>query len=128
MSQRFMLRAKIHRATVTEANVDYEGSLTIDRRLLELADILPYEQVVCWNVTRGTRFTTYAIEGERESGVMCVNGAAAHLAGVGDLIIIATFTQLAEADARKHQPKLVFLDPHNRPLPMRAEVPGPSRR
>lgn len=127
MSQRFMLRAKIHRATVTEANVDYEGSLTIDRRLLELADILPYEQVVCWNVTRGTRFTTYAIEGDRDSGVMCVNGAAAHLASVGDLIIIATFTQLSDAESRKHSPKLVFLDPKNRPLPSRKEVPGPAR-
>src|SRR5947209_15119169 len=92
--RRFMLKSKIHRATVTHADVDYEGSVTLDPRLLEAADILPYEKVHVWNVTRGTRLETYAIPGEAGSGVVCINGAAAHLARPGDLVIIATFVDL----------------------------------
>ena len=110
---RNMLKSKIHRATVTDADVDYEGSLTLDADLLEAADILPNEEVHVWNVTRGTRFRTYAIEGERRSGVVCVNGAAAHLAKPGDLVIVATFTLLEDAAACKHQPKIVHVDRHN---------------
>src|SRR5881398_142194 len=90
--RRSMLKSKIHRATVTDANVDYKGSVTIDSRLLEAADILPFEEVHVWNVTSGTRLRTYAMAGEAGSGVVCINGAAAHLAKPGDIVIIATFT------------------------------------
>ena len=88
---RSFFRAKIHRATVTQADLNYEGSMSIDRDLMDAADIAEFEEVHIWNVTRGTRLTTYAIEAERGSGVICVNGAAAHLVHVGDLIIIATY-------------------------------------
>src|SRR5439155_14449246 len=98
--RRVMFKSKIHRATVTQADLDYEGSLTLDRNLLEAADILPGEQVHVWNVTRGTRLQTYAITGEAGSGVVCINGAAAHLVSPGDLVIVATFTDLDEAEAR----------------------------
>src|SRR3954451_782745 len=111
--RRSMLRSKIHRATVTQADVDYEGSVTIDADLLAAADILPFEEVHVWNVTRGTRLRTYAMAGEPGSGVVCVNGAAAHLAGPGDLIIVATFTQLGEQAARLHRPKVVLLGEGN---------------
>src|SRR5262249_27766024 len=97
---RSMLKSKLHRATVTQADVDYEGSLTLDRLLLEAADILPYEDVHVWNVTRGTRFRTYAMEGDAGSGVVCVNGAAAHLARPGDVIIVATYVLRAGERAR----------------------------
>ena len=125
---RRMLSAKIHRATVTQADLHYEGSITIDRSLMEAADILPHEQVHCWNVTRGTRFTTYALEGEPDSGVICINGAAAHLAGVGDLVIITAFVNLDDAEARAHQPRIILLDQQNRIKLVGAEVPGPARR
>lgn len=125
---RRMLSAKIHRATVTQADLHYEGSITIDRSLMEAADILPHEQVHCWNVTRGTRFTTYALEGEPDSGVICINGAAAHLAGVGDLVIITAFVNLDDAEARTHQPRIILLDEQNRIKLVGAEVPGPARR
>src|SRR5439155_1426508 len=99
---RKMLRAKIHRATVTQANVDYEGSITIDRRLMEATDLLPHEAVSVWDVTNGNRFETYAVEGRPDSGVVCVNGAAAHLVRPGDLVIIAAFTWLEEEAAGAH--------------------------
>ncbi len=124
---RKMLRAKIHRATVTQANVDYEGSITIDRRLMEATDLVPNEAVCVWNVTNGNRFETYAVEGPPDSGVVCVNGAAAHLVSPGDLVIIAAYTWLAEEAARVHEPKVVFVDEHNRIRDRRAEVPGPQR-
>src|SRR5512135_2670484 len=95
--QRKMLRAKIHRAIVTDANLDYEGSLTLPPELLNATDIREYEAISIWNVTRGTRFETYAIAGEKASGQICVNGAAAHLAGPGDRIIIASFSQVPES-------------------------------
>jgi len=117
-----MMRAKIHRATVTEANVDYEGSITIDRRLLDATDLLPNEAVCVWNVTNGNRFETYVVEGEPDSGVVCVNGAAAHLVRPGHLVIIAAFTWLEEEAARKHEPKVVFVDERNRIREKRAEV------
>src|SRR5271166_3091595 len=107
--RRSMLKSKIHRATVTHADVDYEGSLTLDSRLLEAADILPYEEVHVWNVTRGTRLRTYAMAGEPGSGVVCINGAAAHLAEPGDKVIIATFTQVDDGAARLHRPRIVLL-------------------
>src|SRR6516164_4095822 len=91
--RRSMLKSKIHRATVTEANLHYEGSLTVDAGLLEAADILPFEEIHVWNVTRGSRLVTYAMAGEPGSGIVCVNGAGAHLAQPGDLIIVASFVQ-----------------------------------
>jgi aspartate 1-decarboxylase len=124
---RKMLRAKIHRATVTQADVDYEGSVTIDRNLLDATDLLPNEAVCIWDVTNGNRLETYAVEGERGSGVICVNGAAAHLIRPGDLVIIAAYTWLDEAEARAHVPKVVFVDEHNRIKEERSEVPGPLR-
>lgn len=111
---RNMLKSKIHRATVTRADLDYVGSIEIDENLMEAADILSNEQVHVWNVTNGERFVTYAVTGERGSGVVCVNGAAAHLAEAGDLVIIATFTELEEAVAQAWQPKVIMVDDRNR--------------
>jgi aspartate 1-decarboxylase len=123
-----MLRAKIHRAVVTEADINYEGSLTIPPELMALADIKPYEAVHVWNVTRGTRFETYAITGLAGSGTICVNGAAAHLSKPGDLIIIACFTSVPEEMAAGHQPIVVFVDDKNRPTKTVIEIPGPHMR
>lgn len=108
---RIMLKSKIHRARVTDANINYEGSITIDRRLMELADILPYEQVQVLNINTGARFETYAIEGER--GEICLNGAAARLAVKGDLVIILTYCHVEEKEARNIIPKLVYVDEKN---------------
>jgi len=127
MMTRKMLRAKIHRATVTQANVDYEGSITIDRRLMDATDLLPNEAVCVWNVTNGNRFETYAVVGPPDSGTICVNGAAAHLVNPGDLVIIAAYTWLDDAAARVHEPKVVFVDEQNRIREKRAEVAGPLR-
>lgn len=125
---RSMLKSKLHRATVTQADVEYEGSLTLDRNLLEAADVLPFEDVHVWNVTRGTRFRTYAMEGDAGSGVVCVNGAAAHLAGPGDVIIVATYALLDDAAARHYRPRIVLLGPGNRVKDATyAEVAGPKR-
>jgi aspartate 1-decarboxylase len=124
-----MLKSKLHRARVTHADVDYEGSLTLDRNLLEAADILPWEEVHVWNVTRGTRLRTYAMEAEAGSGVVCVNGAAAHLAKPGDLVIVAAFAQLDDHAARQHRPRIVLLGEGNRIVESDAkEVAGPRRR
>ncbi len=111
---RKMLKSKIHRATVTDSHLDYEGSISIDRDLLEAADILPFEAVDVWNVSNGNRFETYAIAGEPGSGIICINGAAAHLASRGDLVIIASWTKLPGEEAVQHQPRLVFVDEDNR--------------
>ncbi len=119
--QRFMLKAKIHRARITEANVDYEGSLTLDADLLQAADMIPFEEVHVWNVTRGTRFRTYAMLGPPGSVVVCANGAAALLVEPGDLVIIATFTLMNDAEARIHQPRIVFVDEDNRTRALRPE-------
>ncbi len=127
--RRSMLKSKIHRATVTHAELDYEGSLTLSPELLAAADILPYEEIHVWNVTRGSRLRTYAIAGEPGSTDVCVNGAAAHLAKPGDLIIVATFAQLDDAAARVHRPRVVLMDEGNRVrLVTGAEVAGPARR
>lgn len=112
--QRFMLKSKLHRATVTDADLNYEGSISIDEGLMEAAEIIPYEKVAIYNVSNGERFTTYAIKGERDSGVICINGAAARKVARGDLIIIATYVLLDDAAAHGWSPQFVFLDEKNR--------------
>jgi aspartate 1-decarboxylase len=120
---RTLLKSKIHRATITEANLTYEGSLTIDARLMELADILPYEMVYVYNINNGERFETYAIAGEAGSGVICLNGAAARKGMPGDLIIITTFATYTAAELADHTPQIVYVDAANRPkLPMPKKV------
>ncbi len=122
--ERKMLKSKIHRAVVTGADLHYEGSVTIDKELLEAADIIPYEAVSIWNVTNGNRFETYAIEGERGSGVICINGAAARMVAPKDLVIIACFVNMNDVEARNHEPRLVFVDDQNRMIQTRKEVAG----
>ncbi|MBN8230810.1 aspartate 1-decarboxylase [Corallococcus macrosporus] len=127
--RRILFKSKIHRATVTQADLDYEGSVTIDKDLLKAADILPFEKVAVWNVTRGTRLETYALEGESGSGVICINGAAAHLNQPGDLVILATFAEVEEAEVAHWKPTVVFVDGKNRAVPgVTEEIPGPARR
>ena len=121
-----MFKSKIHRATVTQADLDYEGSVSIDEDLLELANILPHESVDIWNVTRGTRLTTYALKAERGGREICINGAAAHLMKPGDLVIIATFCQLEESEAKAFEPTVLLVDAQNNPKEIRAEIPGPN--
>ena len=118
---REICKSKIHRATVTEVNLNYEGSLTIDEELMEAADILPFEKVYVFNVTNGARFETYAIPGERGSGVICVNGAAARLAQVGDLVIIASFALLTDEELKTFKAKVVLVDSKNRVKEVREE-------
>ena len=113
---RQMLKSKIHRATVTDANVDYEGSITIDERLMEEADILSYEKVLIANLKNGSRVETYVIPGERDSGVICTNGGAALHNRKGDLILIMSFCALPDEEVRHHRPKVVKVDSKNRPL------------
>lgn len=122
MMYRKMLKSKIHRARVTHADLDYEGSITIAAELLKAANILPFEAVNVWNVTAGTRFETYAIEGRPGSTAVCVNGAAAHLVTPGDIIIIASFIQLAEEQCQSFVPTVVFVDEQNQMREMRAEL------
>lgn len=114
MALRQMLRGKIHRATITEANLDYVGSLTVDADLLRASDILPYEQVAVINVTNGARIETYAIEGPAGSGVMCANGGAAHFFTPGDIIIVIAYQYLEDREAKAAQPSVVFVDAQNR--------------
>jgi aspartate 1-decarboxylase len=109
-----MMKSKIHRARVTESNLDYEGSITIDETLMEAAEIIPYEQVQIYNVTNGERFTTYAIRGDKNSGVICINGAAAHKARKGDIIIIATYGTYDEKELASFKPKKVYADDQNK--------------
>ncbi|NIX15942.1 MAG: aspartate 1-decarboxylase [Candidatus Dadabacteria bacterium] len=110
---RTLLKSKIHRATVTDANVDYEGSITIDRELMDIADLQEYEQVHIYNITNGNRLSTYVIEGQRNSGDICINGAAAHLAKTGDLVIIANYAEYSENEASLHKPKLIYVNDDN---------------
>ncbi|HXA43390.1 MAG TPA: aspartate 1-decarboxylase [Candidatus Solibacter sp.] len=112
--ERLMLKSKIHRATVTDANLDYEGSITIDRELMRAADILPHEQVHVVNVTNGERLVTYAIEGGE--GEICLNGAAAHKARPGDIVIIISYANLAESEVAGYQPTVVKVGTGNRRL------------
>lgn len=111
--QRIMLKSKIHRATVTEANLHYIGSVTIDRSLMEAADLLVGEQVHIVNVNNGARLETYVIEGERGSGVICLNGAAARLVSPGDIVIVIGYAAVDDAEARALEPKVVFVDDRN---------------
>jgi len=111
---RTMLKSKLHRARVTRCNLDYEGSITIDRDLLKAADILPFEQVQVLNLNNGARFATYAIEGASGSGEIGLNGAAARCACKGDTVIILTYDQVAEEQLSSHMPKLVYVDEDNR--------------
>jgi aspartate 1-decarboxylase len=121
-----MFKSKIHRATVTHADLAYEGSVTIDANLLDAAGILPYEAVHIWNATQGTRLVTYALEGPRGSGAVCVNGAAAHLNKPGDLVILATFAEMTPEEAGQHKPVVVRVDDRNRELSDKSEErPGP---
>jgi aspartate 1-decarboxylase len=112
--QRTMCKGKIHRATVTQANLNYIGSITIDQDLLEAADIYPYEKVQVVNVTNGSRLETYTIAGARGSGVICLNGAAARLTAEGDIVIIISYGQFDEQEIRSLVPKVVFVDEQNR--------------
>ena len=112
---RKMLRGKIHRATVTGADLHYEGSVTIDSELLEGAGMIENEAVQIWNVTNGERFETYTIKGQPGSGVCCINGAAAHKVSRGDFVIIAAFGWMNDEEALAWKPKVVFVDEHNRP-------------
>jgi aspartate 1-decarboxylase len=127
--RRTLFKSKIHRATVTHADLEYEGSVSIDEDLLEAADILEYEAIHVWNITRGTRLQTYAIKGQRGSGIICINGAAAHLNKPGDMVILATFAEFEEAEARTLKPTVVLVDRANKIVEKDAvEVAGPARR
>ena len=110
-----LLKSKLHRMTVTEANLEYEGSFTIDRDLMDMAGIVPYERIDVLNVTNGNRLTTYAIEGPRGSRVACANGAAAHLVHVGDVVIIASWAELEPAEVATHEPTVVLVGAGNEP-------------
>ena len=110
---RAMLKSKIHRAHVTGVNIDYEGSITVDKRLMEESDILPYEQVEVLNVNNGARFTTYAFEGENGSCEVCINGAAARLAAQGDVVIILSYCHVEDDEAHNFRPNLVYVDARN---------------
>jgi len=110
---RIMLKSKIHRATVTDADINYEGSITIDTKLMKAADILPYEQVHVLNINNGARFTTYAIEGKEGGGDICLNGAAARLAVKGDLVIIITYTDVAEDQLKDYRPSVILVNEKN---------------
>lgn len=109
-----MFKSKIHRATVTEANIDYEGSLTVDQDLLDAANMLAWEEVHVWDIDNGARLVTYILPGPRGSGVVCVNGAAAHLVEPGHKVILATYAQIDEQEARNHQPMVILVDENNR--------------
>jgi aspartate 1-decarboxylase len=123
-----LFKSKIHRATVTHADLDYEGSVTISGELMDAAGMLEHEQVHIWNVTRGTRLVTYTLRGEDGSGIVCINGAAAHLMKPGDKVILATFAEVDAEHAKGWQPTVVFVDEHNRIAGQGSEVAGPKRR
>ncbi|MEW6120282.1 MAG: aspartate 1-decarboxylase [Pseudomonadota bacterium] len=121
--QRTMLKSKLHRATVTHAELHYEGSCAIDEALLDAANIHEYEQIQIYNVTNGERFTTYAIRAARDSGIISVNGAAAHKANPGDLVIIATYATYNEIELARYAPELVYVDAANRIMDTRHAIP-----
>lgn len=128
MALRNLLGGKIHRATITEANLDYEGSITLPPELMEAAGVLPNELVHVWNLTNGSRLQTYTMEGPRGESGITMNGAAAHLNKPGDLVIIAYFLIMEEGESVRHEPKIVFVDQQNRILDIRPEKPPLSRR
>ncbi len=121
--QRTMLQSKLHRVHVTHAELHYEGSCAIDDDLLDAADIREYQQIDIYNVTNGERFTTYAIRAQRGSGVISVNGAAAHKASPGDILIIASYAAYSELELHKYHPRLVYVDEHNRIAAQRDSIP-----
>jgi len=114
MTLRTMLKSKIHRATVTGADLDYEGSITIDEALMEKTDLLPGEKVEVFNMNNGSRFETYVIKGRRNSGEICVNGAAVHLCSIGDRVIIVAYSLIEEEKAHLLKPKIIHVDERNR--------------
>jgi aspartate 1-decarboxylase len=120
--QRTMLQSKIHRATVTDANLNYEGSITVDEILMEKANLIPFEQVHIYDINNGERFQTYVIPGPPNSGTICLNGAAARKVAKGDLIIIANYVTMDAEEAKHHSPKLVYVDAQNRVAPKIAAV------
>lgn len=120
---RTLLKSKIHRAAATHCELHYEGSCAIDEDLMDAADIVENEQIHVWNVDNGERFVTYAIKGQRGSGMISVNGSAARRAAVGDLLIIAAFAQVHEEKIKEHKPKLVFVDSANRQVALRQAIP-----
>jgi aspartate 1-decarboxylase len=122
MPLRTLLSGKIHRATVTQCELHYEGSCAIDENLLDASGILPNEQVHIWNINNGERFVTYAIQGQRGSGMVSLNGSAARRASVGDLVIIASFVQVSDAELAAHKPRLVFVNDHNQQVDLRDKV------
>ena len=124
--RRRMFLGKIHRATVTHADLEYEGSVTIDEGLMEAAGMLEHEEVHILNVTRGSRLVTYTLKGPRGSGVICINGAAAHLNSPGDMVILATYGEMENDEAKAHQPKVVLVDGKNCIVSTEAERPGPQ--
>ncbi len=113
MQRLTMFKSKIHRAIVTDAELHYEGSVTISEDIMKASNILPYEQVHIWNVTNGTRLVTYALVGESGKGIICINGAGAHLMNKGDIVIIATFIEVDEQDVFSHKPNVVVMNPNN---------------
>jgi aspartate 1-decarboxylase len=121
--QRIMLKAKLHRVHVTHSELHYEGSCAIDDDLLDAADIREYQQIDIYNVTNGERFTTYAIRAQRGSGIISVNGAAAHKAKPGDILIIASYAMYSELELQKYHPTLVYVDEHNRVVAQRDRIP-----
>lgn len=125
--QRTLLKSKIHRATVTAADLHYQGSVKVDPLLMAAADLLPHERVEIYNVTNGERFATYVIEGTPGSGEVVINGAAAHKARRGDLVILCSYASYDEEEAREHRPQVVFVDAHNRAVeapPIEALLPA----
>lgn len=121
--QRTMLKSKLHRVHVTHSELHYEGSCAIDDDLLDAADIKEHQQIDLYNVTNGERFTTYAIRAQRGSGLISVNGAAAHKANPGDILIIATYALYSELELQKYHPQLVYVDEHNRVIGQRNQIP-----
>jgi aspartate 1-decarboxylase len=111
--ERTLLKSKIHRATVTDADLNYEGSVTIDATLIQAANLVPYEQVDIYDITNGSRLTTYVIEGEADSGEICINGAAAHHVKPGDLVIIAAYARVSESELETFQPRIIQVNEHN---------------
>jgi len=123
-----MLKCKIHRATVTDAQLHYEGSVTVDRTLMDAAGLVEYEQVHIWNVDNGNRFTTYVIQGPADSGVICLNGAAARQVSKGDLVIIAAFGAFDEKELANFRPTLVYVDGKNRITDVKRKIESESQR
>ncbi|HLT24592.1 MAG TPA: aspartate 1-decarboxylase [Ignavibacteria bacterium] len=119
---RFMCKSKVHRATITQAELHYEGSLTLDAELMDEAGLIPYEKIQVVNINNGLRFETYIIEGERHSGTICLNGAAARLGMVGDRVILIAYGMFSEEELADFKPKVVFVDEHNRIVKKEPEI------